>query len=317
MKKLIPAVVMLLVSAVVLSTASYAWFTTSQSVDASGMNVTAEAPTSVLISGFVGEDVNDKDDWSQFTSFVVFPTLENRISAASSFDGKNFYEPRQCDDIHGSIKYGSDITYYTEAEAANGYYVDYLIKLENTSAAKDVQIFVEDLSFANASAINGAVRVAIINEEGEAFVFNPSQKSGNTTTWVNVLDKDGNKTLANGPLNYKNGEGNNDDYTFNEGTFAAAAAGASKTYCVWGDMNEKDNNQVIGTLPAYEANAYDESVGEDGTIVTTQNPEYTENVEQFTIRVWFEGQDSACITENAGLAAGFSITFGLIEVDNP
>ena len=49
MKKLIPALVMLLVSAVVLSTASYAWFSTTDRVTAEGMKVTATAPASILM----------------------------------------------------------------------------------------------------------------------------------------------------------------------------------------------------------------------------------------------------------------------------
>ncbi|MGI6716577.1 MAG: hypothetical protein ACOX3X_05195 [Eubacteriales bacterium] len=49
-KKIIPALVMLLVSAVLLSTASYAWFSMNTQVTATGMSVTAKAPTSLLIS---------------------------------------------------------------------------------------------------------------------------------------------------------------------------------------------------------------------------------------------------------------------------
>lgn len=49
-KKIIPALVMLLVSAVLLSTASYAWFSMNNQVTATGMQVTATALTSLLIS---------------------------------------------------------------------------------------------------------------------------------------------------------------------------------------------------------------------------------------------------------------------------
>lgn len=49
-KKIIPALVMLLVSAVLLSTASYAWFSMNTQVTATGMQVTVQAPASLLIS---------------------------------------------------------------------------------------------------------------------------------------------------------------------------------------------------------------------------------------------------------------------------
>ena len=49
MRRLIPAIAMLLVSAVMLSTASFAWFTISTSTQVSGMEVTAVAGSSLLI----------------------------------------------------------------------------------------------------------------------------------------------------------------------------------------------------------------------------------------------------------------------------
>lgn len=49
-KKIIPALVMLLVSAILLSTASYAWFSMNTTVTATGMQVKVKAPTSLLIS---------------------------------------------------------------------------------------------------------------------------------------------------------------------------------------------------------------------------------------------------------------------------
>ncbi|MDD6094214.1 MAG: hypothetical protein PUC29_00505, partial [Clostridia bacterium] len=48
-RKLIPALAMLLVSAIVMSSASFAWFTMSRQVTAQGMNVTVTAPNNLLI----------------------------------------------------------------------------------------------------------------------------------------------------------------------------------------------------------------------------------------------------------------------------
>ena len=50
MRRLIPAIAMLLVSAVMLSTASFAWFTMNESVTATGMQVKAKASGNLLIS---------------------------------------------------------------------------------------------------------------------------------------------------------------------------------------------------------------------------------------------------------------------------
>lgn len=50
MRRMIPALCMLLVSAIMLSTASYAWFTMSNEATASGMQIKAEADSSLVIS---------------------------------------------------------------------------------------------------------------------------------------------------------------------------------------------------------------------------------------------------------------------------
>ncbi len=51
MRKLIPALAMLLISAVMMSTASFAWFSINRNVTASGMAVTASADGSLVIVG--------------------------------------------------------------------------------------------------------------------------------------------------------------------------------------------------------------------------------------------------------------------------
>lgn len=52
-RKLIPAFAMLLIAAVMMSTASFAWFSMSTEVKATGMTVTAKAPASLEISDAV------------------------------------------------------------------------------------------------------------------------------------------------------------------------------------------------------------------------------------------------------------------------
>lgn len=49
-RKLIPAIAMLLVSAVMMSTASFAWFTMNSKVEATGISMTAVAPASLWIA---------------------------------------------------------------------------------------------------------------------------------------------------------------------------------------------------------------------------------------------------------------------------
>lgn len=65
MRRLIPAIAMLLVSAVMLSTASFAWFTMSENASATGMQVQAKASGSLVI------DSKPLNDASKLTSVAL------------------------------------------------------------------------------------------------------------------------------------------------------------------------------------------------------------------------------------------------------
>ena len=65
-RKLLPALSMLLISALLMGSSTFAWFSMNTTVTATGMSVTAEAPTSLLIS-----------TTSATTGFGSTVTLEN------------------------------------------------------------------------------------------------------------------------------------------------------------------------------------------------------------------------------------------------
>lgn len=287
MKKLIPAIVMLLVSAVILSTASYAWFTISADVEASGMQVTASAPSSVLISG--KDPDNQTASWSTYTSFVNFSdmvsdTYVNKLQPVSSWDGETFYNIAQCEDITGAAVYGTDIT---EVDDLKGFVASYQLKLQNTSTENAVNIVVSEIKIADSfatSAISGAIRVAIKNEnDGTTYVYNPSGSTG----YVNVLAADGSVAQAAvGPINA--------EYTGGvAGAFADTAKGVAPAY--------KDATQVIANITAYDPTE---------TTAAGTNGCFTYE-ELFTVYIWIEGQSSACITANAGLSSAIEIVFAI------
>lgn len=87
MKKLIPALAMLIVSALVMSSASFAWFTMNRTVETNNMNVTVVAPDNLMISA-------DGSIWNTSAKVDLvakFPgTSLTTIAPASSDDGLNF-----------------------------------------------------------------------------------------------------------------------------------------------------------------------------------------------------------------------------------
>lgn len=80
-RKIIPALVMLVISAVLLSTASYAWFATSATVTAKNMKVKATVPSSLFIRATDTADwafeANLTDENSDVEKLVPVTTDEN------------------------------------------------------------------------------------------------------------------------------------------------------------------------------------------------------------------------------------------------
>lgn len=80
MMKLVPAFIMLLVSAILVSTASYAWFSMNTQVTATGMNVKAQAEGGIVISN------SSKSTWSaeataQVTTATLYPTSYTNVGS--------------------------------------------------------------------------------------------------------------------------------------------------------------------------------------------------------------------------------------------
>ena len=96
-RKLIPAVAMLLVSASMLSTASYAWFSMNNKVTANGMKVDIVAPGSIEISNTIESNEvkftsgNAQVTINKYDSAVTEGESIANLAAVSSVDGNKFF----------------------------------------------------------------------------------------------------------------------------------------------------------------------------------------------------------------------------------
>lgn len=130
-KKLLPAAAMLTTSAVMLSTATYAWFTMSREVEVTGINMTATVPEDLQISlgeitegsdtnslgksasflaqtsGVVNSpaDKNDSDpfDWSNTIDISKYYQF-GKLIPASSTNGQNIYFTPDAKDVGKTLK---------------------------------------------------------------------------------------------------------------------------------------------------------------------------------------------------------------------
>lgn len=179
--KLVPAIIMLIVAAITMSTASYAWFTMSNRVEVTGINLEVVAPTNILIrnAGIVGAN--------PFLSSVTVSNPAGRLNNASSFNGVSLFtvsNPIDFVDEYGDTTSGVSLTDATSTPVAgtDGYYVDFELQLVNTGG-QGVIVGLDELeiSTVTTSAANGeiieAVRFAILengaNSTGKVFSRTP------------------------------------------------------------------------------------------------------------------------------------------------
>ena len=175
-RKLIPAVAMLLVSASMLSTASYAWFSMNSQVTAGGMNVNVAAPANLMIS-------TDKLDWKTSIDAVLTPEGGKTLRGhASSVDGVSLFtvSPDEVDNV-GNVKEDATIVAVDNTTFATTYgisdtvgYVDYTFYLAtpgteamNVTLDSSATKFESTDTVADTTLIN-AMRFAVLTGETPA-----------------------------------------------------------------------------------------------------------------------------------------------------
>lgn len=139
MRKLIPAFSMLLVAAIMLSTASYAWFTMSTKATAEGMKVKATASSSLLIVD--ATEAPELTDFKEADGSVVY-SVENPTSLepAVNQDGdlKTVSNTSEIDPSTGFIMDGKTYSYIDATAGKN--YVDYKVAIGAAGAAVSGQL---------------------------------------------------------------------------------------------------------------------------------------------------------------------------------
>lgn len=296
-KKLIPAVAMLTTSAVMLSTATYAWFTMSREVEVTGIKLTATTPQTIEISlgqattsntlthGVEATAPNSDDMWTHTAATGSVYQDFGKLIPVSSVDGFNmFYTEKPTE----NGKKVSDVPNpFTKAETAvgwefkeggksaetgavvnaaendgSGYYLDIPVWFRTTSTdavTLGLEVEIKNSSDDDTkSVLYKAARVAILPETKSA------QKVFSET----------------GAKYYKDGK-------------AVATAGATLA-ASYGDVSAATEATVTGgkvTNP--------DAATQVATVTASTGTGYGGAVKYY-IRVWLEGEDEACWNANAG-----------------
>ena len=272
-RKLVPALCMLLVSAVLMGTSTYAWFSMNRTVDASGMQISATTPTNLYI--YNGLKAEGGKSWAAAPS--VAKIVEGKaITVASITTAMNAPTLTPA----SSSNY-SDWYYITDATKGNisagGSAFDGETK--NPTAESVGKITYSDT---NITAIGGYV------ESGRLYLAMES-KTGDATTGtvsctatISATNSEKAKMLNTVRILVK----------ITEGSTTEGSTSNTVLFSADGDKTTKPltNQTTVGSAVTTTANA---------TAANLQTGFKMNTVYTVDIFVWFEGQDSACVNANA------------------
>lgn len=335
-KKLVSAISMLTVSAVMLSTATYAWFTMSKEVELKNIQMTATVPEDLQISlgaltsgsltantGTLGTTAatpgttQQSEDWSNSADISKYYQFGKLIPASSKTGGTII----KTDDANGVGKTVSETAVFTSTtdqatlhsvtaktgatvtdtwiEGGQGGYT----KLSSTSTTNDDGYYVDIPVWFRTSTTAADVNLKVTAVS--------SQKTASTTTEkiykavrVAILDGSATASSASGivPIWGEKAKTNQfDDYYGDKG-----AAKLSDTAV---------ENGVAANAGTYGATTtiYEARTAYNGTSAVVTVPKSTTsgygNAVKATVRVWIEGEDPDCWNATAGQDFDLSLYF--------
>lgn len=304
MRKLLPAVAMLAVSAVSLSSATYAWFTMNKSVEVTGMQLKAQAEKGILINEMAGAS---DGTWS--AEALAGQSSAIALRPASTSDLANWW--------HANSKITSN-----EGGAGTGTTVT--VDTTNT-VALDTNVYYADIK-PNATGISAADTAATADTNAARTVYYSDGVGGTANSLDDgegyyVLYKYYIKTSGNTALNVTAGnlkaavkatKINNDTENISTNLDKALrvgikVSGDDKTTIfapvVGADAKNNITDDVGGTAYTEITNVTTTATG-TATAPTGINdavvslPAVTANGLEVDVYVWFEGEDTNCKSDN-------------------
>ena len=122
MRKLIPAFCMLLLSAVMLSTSTFAWFSMNTTVTATGMKITAKADSKFL--QIVPSGTEFSDTIAQTSATAANPTNQVRPTSPAKTVGTDNLTPLDNETAASAIKWAEAFSADPTSSTKNGNYND-------------------------------------------------------------------------------------------------------------------------------------------------------------------------------------------------
>lgn len=189
-RKFIPALVMLLVSAIMLSTASFAWFASNTNVTATDMSVTAKANTKFLHISNAEEGTFDITAKATNTAADV-----DLIHAAIDANKKDVAWGYGTSTSISDANVGSALKDVDAGDIAGKYALvnDFWVKMSDESSSGLVNLTVTSITVTGTSKLSPALRVLVVGEDGAQLYKDNggtwvSADANSATALVNTLD---------------------------------------------------------------------------------------------------------------------------------
>ena len=214
MRKLIPAFAMLMVAAIMMTTASFAWFTMNETVTATGVQIQAKSDGSLIIDTnpltweSVGTSVDISKAYADFQKVQKLSpvTLDKasgawQVPTAAAGSNKPVINPStgkvESGDMGAAAVGNTGGDYYREAAF-------YVASAGDALKNQDITISLAALSAPLTEAVNAyaiAIYVVEQNANGEWDTVTPTQKPAEIV-YVDAMNKRNTVTLTNGTAGY-------------------------------------------------------------------------------------------------------------------
>ena len=324
-KKIIPAVGMLALSATMLSTSTYAWFTMNKEVEMTGLNMTAtvgegmeislaEVDGTTITAPSLTTPADDKSDsWGSAVVVGDYYEKIGLLNPASSVDGVNLYDAT--DATNGGKKASNfksiDLTNndniatatarttletdkaVTADEDSVGYCVDIPVHLRTnkksgSGAKENGDIYCKINITPNSKSAEGSALGTDVDTLYKAIrvAFIPKTEGTDSVTNIFAVDSDC------------------------YGGDKVAVSGISTKTASTNLINSTDSTFVVN------ASEFSVGIGVDSGLI---NP-LADGAGQyghldFTVRVWLEGESTSCYNDKSGQSWNIDLAFSLGEFD--
>lgn len=268
-KQLGAAIAMVLVAAIALGAATFAWFVNNNAVTATGVDVSTSSSVPNLYITSAGKTTDGMTPNDKKNPATLLPV--------STSDGIHFYDTKHWT----SAKEGGTNAFADEYKVATGtddknVYAEYTFKLGVTNGSMDVYFD----SSAAATTLKAAPNMGTAGRFAISF-SNVKVDNGDPKWMLFKVEKDPKSTATN--------------YY----TDKAAEDATQGDYWVTG----AGNKNMVSAATYLSFGEYSGSINDKGQAVKGANKLTTiENGKEVTVtvRVWYEGCDPACVSENAG-----------------